>query len=57
MRPSELKRTLMQRDDLLSDEADEIINEMKVAVQKGENPEEVLLEYVGLEPDYIFDII
>jgi hypothetical protein len=51
-----LKRTLMKRDNLTSEEADDLIEEMRVAVSKGGDPEEVLLEYVGLEPDYVFDL-
>ena len=53
---SELKKVLMHRDDLSSDEADEIIEEMRERTFNGENPEELLYEQ-GLEPDYIFDII
>ncbi len=47
----------MNRDELTSDEADRVINEMKDQVYAGADPEEVLLNTVGLEPDYIFDIL
>lgn len=53
---SELKRILMERDDLTSEEADSRISEMMERVMEGEDPEEVLYDE-GLEPDYIFDII
>ncbi len=53
---SELKRVLMKRDDLTSEEADSIISEMMERVMEGEDPEEVLYDE-GLEPDYILDII
>lgn len=54
---SELKRVLMQRDNLSDKDADGLIDEMKQAVCDGENPEDVLLDYAGLEPDYILDIV
>ena len=37
-------------------EAKEIIKEMRQRVYKGEHPEEILFE-IGLEPDYVFDLI
>ena len=55
--PSELARVLMERDKISESEAEDLINEMKELVLDGEDPEEVLLDHVGLEPDYIFDII
>jgi len=53
---TELKRVLMNRDELTSDEADEQIAEMSGQINDGENPEDVLYD-IGLEPDYIFDLI
>jgi hypothetical protein len=53
---NELKQILIERDEMTSDEADEFISEMKNRVFEGENPEELLYE-IGLEPDYIFDIL
>jgi len=53
---SELKRVLMNRDNLSSKEAEEIIKEMKQRVEEGENPEDLLYEH-GLEPDYVFDLL
>jgi len=53
---SELKEVLMERDGMTSEEVDEVICEMKERVYDGENAEEVLYE-IGLEPDYVFDII
>ena len=55
--PSELCRVLMERDSITEDDANELIQEMKDLVLDGEDPEEVLLNHVGLEPDYIFDIM
>ena len=53
---TELKKVLMERDELTSDEADEQIEEMSEAINNGENPENVLYD-IGLEPDYVFDLI
>jgi hypothetical protein len=46
----------MSRDEMTMDEAQEMIDEMRERVLDGEDPEELLYE-IGLEPDYIFDII
>ena len=53
---SELKKVLMQRDELSSDEADDLIADMKQQVLDGENPDDVLYD-IGLEPDYVFDLL
>jgi len=53
-----LKQVLMERDELTSKEADELIQEARrMILEDGENPEEVLYEEFGLEPDYIFDLL
>lgn len=52
-----LKQVLMRRDRLTSDEADAAIAEAKERVAEGEDPEEVLLDEFGLEPDYVFDLL
>lgn len=52
-----LKQVIMRRDDMSSEEADELINEACEAINEGEDPEEVLAEFFGLEPDYIFDLL
>lgn len=54
---TELVRVLMQRDDLTQEEAEEMVQEAKERVIDGEDPEEVLLEELELEPDYIFDLL
>jgi hypothetical protein len=51
-----LKSVLMMRDGLSSDEADDQINEAREEVANGADPEEVLYD-LGLEPDYVFDLI
>lgn len=52
-----LKQVIMRRDDVSSEEADVLINEAREAINEGEDPEEVLAEFFGLEPDYIFDLL
>jgi hypothetical protein len=54
---SDLKQVLMSRDGMSSEEADSAISEMRERVLEGEDPEEILLDEYGLEPDYVFDII
>lgn len=52
-----LKQILIQRDNMTEDEADALIKEARERVTDGENPEEILYEEFGLEPDYIFDLL
>lgn len=54
---TELKRIIMERDNLDSNEADALIAEAKELIFNGEDPEEILYDMFGLEPDYIFDLI
>ncbi|MFW6272827.1 MAG: hypothetical protein ACOC2U_03510 [bacterium] len=51
-----VKKVLIERDGYSEEEAQEILEEMREDVCNGENPEELLYE-IGLEPDYIFDLI
>lgn len=51
-----LKEVLMKRDEMTPEEADELISEMKERMYEGEDPEELLYE-IGLEPDYVFDLL
>ena len=55
---TELKQAIMQRDGLTSEEADELIDGARsMVLDEGMDPEEVLLEEFGLEPDYVFDLL
>jgi hypothetical protein len=54
---SDVKRILIERDGNTPEEADELIADAKNRVMEGENPENILMEDFGLEPDYIFDIL
>ena len=52
-----LKSILMHRDGLSHEDADKAIAEAKWRVANGADPEEVLEEDFGLEPDYFFDLV
>ena len=54
-RMTETKRILMERDGLTSKEADEQIAECREALQNGDW--EAMADYLGLEDDYIFDVL
>lgn len=47
----------MRRDEITGWEADQLIAECREMVAEGYDPEEVLREELGLEPDYIFDLL
>lgn len=51
-----LIKTLIKRDNLSPDEALEMIRDLRNRFEEGEDPEELLYE-IGLEPDYIFDLM
>lgn len=56
-------KILMERDDLTEEEANDLSNECKEDMQQAvasgdyEYAEACMKDYLGLEPDYIFDII
>ena len=54
---TELERVMMRRDDLTLEEVREMIEEAKMLIADGDDPEDVLREEFGLEPDYIFDLL
>lgn len=54
---SELKKVLMERDGMSDREANEVIKEARERVYDGEDPEEILMDEFGLEPDYVFDLL
>jgi len=56
MKMNDLEKVLTERDGLTQEEADEQIAEMRKRMLEGEDPEELLWE-VGLESDYIFDLL
>lgn len=54
---SEIIKILMERDGISKEEAKEQLRECRQMVANGADPEEVLLDELGLEPDYIFELI
>jgi len=52
-----LAQVLMRRDRMTPSEAAEAIAEARERVEDGEDPEEVLAQEFGLEPDYVFDLL
>ena len=54
---NEIVRILMKRDGMERDEADDLLRDARAAVEDGEDPEEILADWFGLEPDYVFDLL
>ena len=52
-----LTHILMRRDGMERDEAEDLLQDARAAVEEGEDPEEVLADWFGLEPDYVFDLL
>ena len=52
-----LREVLMRRDGLSEEEVEIQIEGARDRVREGEDPELVLEEEFGLEPDYVFDLI
>jgi len=48
---------MMERDDMSEFEANKMVEDARLLVQQGADPEAVLQDCFGLEPDYIFDLI
>jgi hypothetical protein len=51
---NELVEVLMRREDMTREEVIEWITE---TYEEGEDPEEFLYNELGLEPDYVFDLM
>lgn len=54
---TELVKVLIRRGDHTLSEIKEMITDARERFENGENPEEILHEEFGLEPDYLFDLI
>lgn len=53
-----LKEVLMIRDEMTAEEAEEVLQIMAERVMgEGEDPAEVLADEVGLEPDYVYNLL
>lgn len=48
---------LMKRNGISSKDAHNLVREARVRVFNGEDPEEILFNEFGLEPDYIFELL
>ena len=51
------KEILMRRDRMGESEAEDVIEDLRQRVMAGEDPEELLHDELGLEPDYIWEIL
>lgn len=54
---NEIVTVLMERDGLTETEAKAQLEDLRQRIREGEDPEELLHEELGLEPDYFFDLI
>lgn len=54
---NEIVNVLMRRDGLSLEEAYEQLNDARERLADGDDPEEILYEEFGLEPDYLFDLL
>lgn len=52
---SNIVKILMTRDGLTKEEAEDLIEECREALEEGDT--EAMQEYLGLEDDYIFDVL
>lgn len=53
----EIVPTIMRRDGLSREDARQLVAEAREAVMNGADPEEVLADTFGLEPDYVMDLL
>ena len=47
----------MRRDQMTKEDAQALIDDARERIAEGEDPEEILYDDFGLEPDYIFDLL
>lgn len=56
-----IKEILMKRDGMSAEEAQNLIVDARLdlfaRLEEGESPDDICLEWFGLEPDYIFDLM
>ena len=50
-----IREVLMRRDGASKEDCDELLAGAAEAIREGQDPEEVVEEWFGLEPDYIWD--
>jgi predicted nucleic acid-binding protein len=54
---NEIIEVLMRRDGMTQAEAKKLLRELRSMIEEGADPEDILYEELGLEPDYIFDLV
>lgn len=54
---TQLRRVITERDEIPTEEFDFLVEEAEILFNDGEDPEEILHDVFGIEPDYIFDLI
>ena len=53
-----IKQILMRRDEMTSEDADEMVEAAKREFrEEGGDPEEIIAEWFGLEPDYAWELL
>ena len=57
----EIVEILMSRDGITRAEAEDLVEEVRNlildAIDNGDDPEEILMDELGLEPDYILELL
>lgn len=54
---TDLRRIVKERDEVTDEEFEHMVDEARDCLDSGEDPQDVLQEIFGLEPDYIMDLI
>lgn len=56
---NKIVKILMERDSMSKEEAEELVNETREEVLAAESldTDEIIMNNLGLEPDYIFDLL
>lgn len=54
---TELRRVVKERDDIDDLEFAELITDATLMMVEGNDPQDILQEIFGLEPDYMFDLL
>ena len=52
-----IEKILIERDGLSIADASDMVKSMRMKVWFGADPEDVLMDEVGLEPDYVLELI
>lgn len=52
-----LREVIKQRDNLTDDEFDELLESAKEDFDLGDDPEDILYNHFGIEPDFVFDLL